>query len=281
MLEYRLYKFGEFLACSLPWSIAYKVGIFFSTLQFLLSKKDREAVINNLRIVLPDATNAEINKKAKEVFINFGLYLVEFLRFKSIDRNFVEKHFFIQGGEIIDEALKEGKGAILLTAHIGNWELGGMALALLGYKIMAIALDHKDVRINNFFKKRREAKGMEVVSLGVSVKKCFKALKDNKFVAVLGDRDFSNTNPSFSFLGRKKNIPRGPVVLSLRTGAPIIPIFVMREGLTNFKIECFPSMKVLNESEESEVMKKYIKIIEQQICKYPTQWLMFREFWRE
>lgn len=67
----------------------------------------------------------------------------------------------------------------------------------------------------------------------------------------------------------------------MRTGAPIIPIFIMRKGLNDFIAEIFPAINVLNESEESDVMKKYIKVIEKQIYKYPTQWLMFREFWKE
>ncbi len=177
MLNYLLYKIGEFLACSLPWQAAYRVGIFLANLQFLMSRKDREAVINNLRVILPNEKEPAIREKAKDVFRNFGLYLVEFFRFSKIGRAYVDNHFTISGKENLDAALKKGKGVVLLAAHMGNWELAGMSLSLLGYPLMVIALDHKNPKVNDFFKKRRQSKGIEVVSLGNSIKQCYKGLK--------------------------------------------------------------------------------------------------------
>ncbi|MDD5355811.1 MAG: lysophospholipid acyltransferase family protein [Candidatus Omnitrophica bacterium] len=281
MLNYLLYKFGEFLACIFPWGFAYKVGIFLANLQFLISRKDREAVINNLRVILPNEKEDVITEKAREVFVNFGLYLVEFFRFSKIDRAYVNKNFIISGKENIDSALKKGKGLIVLAAHIGNWELGGMALSLLGYPLMVIALDHKDPRINNFFKMRRQSKGIEVVSLGSSIKQCYRGLSNNKVVALLGDREFGKSGYSLDFLGKKKIIPRGAAVLALRTGAPLVPVFVTRQDLNQIKIECLPALDIPDKSSELDVIKKYAKIIEEYIYKYPSQWLMFREFWRE
>ena len=281
MIGYLPYKIGEFVTQSVPWKIAYKIGIFFAKLHFSLSKKDREVVMNNLRVILPKEDEVVIRKKAKEVFVNFGLYLVEFFRFSMIDRKYVESHFFIIGRENLDKAKEDGKGAILLTAHIGNWELAGMALSLLGYKLMVIALDHKNPKINDFFNKRRLNKGIEVVSLGASIKRCYKGLRNNKFVAILGDRDFSRTGYSLNFLGRKKKIPRGPAVLALRTGAPIIPVLVTRQGLDHLEIECLSPIEISKGTDEIGLMKKYLKIIEDRIYKIPSQWLMFREFWKE
>lgn len=281
MLDYLLYKIGEFLVISLPWGLAYKVGIFLADLQFIFSRKDREAVLSNLRFILPDEKEVIIRKKVREVFKNFALYLVEFFRSPDIDEVYVKSHFSLIGKENLENALSKGKGAILLTAHIGNWELGGIVLSMLGYPIMAIALDHKNSKVNDFFKRRRVGKGMEVISLGVSVKQCFRGLRDNKFVAILGDRDFSNSSYSLDFLGRKKNIPRGPAVLAQSTGSPIIPVFVIRQELGHFTIECLPPIEISNETSEIEIMKKCTKIIEDQIHKRPAQWLMFREFWRE
>lgn len=281
MLDYLLYKIGEFLVTSLPWGLAYRVGAFFADLQFRLSKKDREAVFANLRVIFPNEKEAIIRKKARDVFINFAFYLVEFFRSPGMDEVYIKDHFSLIGKENLENALTIGKGAILLTAHIGNFELGGMALSMLGYPIMAIALDHKNSKINDFFKQRRVNKGMEVVSLGASVKHCFRGLRDNKFVAILGDRDFSNSSYPLDLLGRKKNIPRGPAVLALSTGSPIVPVFVIRQGLGHFTIECLPPVGITKETSEIEIMKKCTKIIEEQIYKKPTQWLMFREFWKE
>lgn len=281
MLGYFLYRIGEFLACSFSLGTAYKISAFFANAQFLFSKKDRIAVMNNLSIILPHESKAEIRRKTREVFLNFGRYLAEFFRYKKINQDFLKERVICKGWEHVDASLQNGKGAILLTAHLGNWELGGMAFGILGYPIAAVALDHQDKRINDFFRIRREGKGVEIIPLGVAVRRCFKALKQNKLVAILGDRDFSNTGYSIHFLGREKKIPRGPAVLALHTGAPIVPVFVTRGTNNHITVECLPPITFSSDHNEIDVMRRYASIIEEQIRKYPTQWLMFREFWKE
>ena len=281
MIGYFIYKFGEFLASFFPLPIAYKIGKFFATLQFLVSKKDRRAVIGNLELILPEKEKTTAKKRAREVFVNFGLYLAEFFRYKKIDKNFIRSRVAFDGLEHVENCLKSGKGGILLTAHLGNWELGGMALGLLGYPIVAIALDHKNKKINEFFKVRRESKGVGNISLGLAIKQCFRALKQNKLVAILGDRDFSKSGYELDFLGKTKIIPRGPAVLALHLGSPIIPIFVIRQPNKHVVMRFLPPILFDTNTEEKELVRRYATIIEDHIRQYPTQWLMFREFWKE
>ena len=186
----------------------------------------------------------------------------------------------IKNREILDAALTQKKGVILLTAHIGNWELGGMALSLLGYPVLAIALDHKDHRVNKFFKNRRMTKGIEVVSLGKAGRVCFKALKHNKCVAIVGDRDFSDSGYVMDFCGKTKTIPRGPAMLSLKSGALIVPAFVIREKYNHLTLKLLPAIQTEGMNEK-QIMELCASIIESQIYAHPTQWLMFREFWNE
>ena len=281
MIGYFVYKLGEFLASLFPLPIAYKIGNFFATLQFLVSKKDRQAVIRNLELILPQEEKATAKKRAREVFVNFGLYLAEFFRYKKIDKNFVQSRVALEGLEHVEDCLKSGKGGILLTAHLGNWELGGMALGLLGYPIVAIALDHKNKKINEFFKVRRESKGVGNISLGLAIKQCFRALKQNKLVAILGDRDFSKSGYELDFLGKTKIIPRGPAVLALHLGSPIVPVFVIREPNKHVVMRFLQPILFDANTEEKELVRRYATIIEDHIRQYPTQWLMFREFWKE
>ena len=109
MLNYLLYRIGEALALSLPGPALYGLAKTVSTLQYLFSKQDRVAVRENLKAIFPDIDRRLLEKYTKGVFINFGLYLANFLRFKKIDLNYINKHLVIEGLEEVDKALARKK----------------------------------------------------------------------------------------------------------------------------------------------------------------------------
>ena len=280
MISYILYRMGYLFVTRLPLRCGYAIAIFFSNLKFYLSPRDRRAVIHNLICILPKEDDKKIYALAKDVFINFGKYLIEFFRFKYLKKDDLGKTVKIEGIEHVDESLKKGKGVIILAAHIGNWELGGVFMSLLGYPMLAVALPHRNRKVNALFNRQRERIGVEVVpSLGLAVRRIYSALKDNKMVALVGDRDFTNAGKKMPFLGREKSIPRGPAVLAMRTGASIVPGFVLRQRDDTHIIKFLKPLKT--EGSEEEIMRGYTQVIEQMIRQYPTQWLMFREFWKE
>jgi len=124
------------------------------------------------------------------MFRNFAKYLVDFFRFPLIDRAYISRYISIKNLKYIDESANMGKGVILLTAHLGNWELGGLVLGVLGYKIWAVALPHKNKKVNEFFNQQRESKGITVIEFGKAARTCLKVLKEKKLLALVGDRDF-------------------------------------------------------------------------------------------
>jgi len=283
MFKYFLYKFGQFLVNHLPLKVCYRISVFFSDLQYYFSPRDKRSVKNNLRIILPHAKNIDI--LAREVFENFGKYLADFFRMvkESREEDFFTKNTKTIHPEYLTEAMSLKKGGIILTAHLGNWEVGGMVLSKLGYPFVAIALPHKERPVNDLFNSQREAMGIMVVPTSVAIRRCIEALKKNGLVALLADRDFSQNGEVMDFLGRKAFIPRGPAVFSLKTGAPIIPAFFIREKDDTYRLifekPIYPSGRHDSVKDILAIMKKYVVVIEQKIRAYPTQWLMFREFW--
>ncbi|MDD5019723.1 MAG: lysophospholipid acyltransferase family protein [Candidatus Omnitrophica bacterium] len=280
MIAYVFYRIGYLLATLLPLRAAYGVAIALSYVKYYISPRDRKAVIGNLSKILPPQELDRIHSYAKQVFILFGKYLIEFFRFKYLKIEDIGKTVFVSGRENVDQALKRGKGVIVVAAHLDNWELGGVSMALLGYPFVAVALPHRHPLVNAFFNRQRERIGAEVVpSLGVAVRRIYKALRDNHMVALVGDRDFSGNGKLMDFLGAKKMIPRGPAALAIKTGAAIITGFVVRDEQDRHTIVFSPPFP--EGLTEDEYIETYTRAIEEQIRKNPTQWLMFREFWRE
>ena len=121
------------------------------------------------------------------------------------------------------------------------------------------------------------------IEFGASLRGCYKALKNNELLALLGDRDFSNNGLLVPFCGKPAIMPKGPAALSYRTGAAIVPSFITRNGDDTFTFAFEkPILPVTEDDEDSAikgVMEKYLPIIESYVKRYPGQWYVFRNFW--
>ena len=283
MLQYLFYKFGLFIIHTVPRSWSYRFAEFVARLHFRTSAQDRSAVIHNLQQIT--GRKDDLTDDARKVFVNFGHYLVDFfLMYKTVDCKFVEERVTVVNRHFVDEVAGRGKGGIMLTAHIGNWEMAAAVFDKLGHTVTAIALPHKNPKVNVLFNKQREAHGVVVVPTNVAVRRCVQALRHGKFIAVLGDRDFGTFGEPLDFLGRKTLIPKGAAFFACRTGAPIIPTFLTPDGdgyyTMTFLEPIFPPEGGADVPEADLVglMKRYVTVIEQKIKEAPTQWLVFREF---
>ena len=280
---YHLYLVGRFLANILPREISYLIAKFLAKLKFYFSKKDKKILFYNLSPVVNN--EKRIKKIVKQVLKNFALYLVDFFRFSKINKDFIKKYVKVKGLNFLGRLIREKKKIIAFTAHLGNYELGAALISLLGYRICAVALPHKDRRITRFFNHQRNLCGVEVVLAGIGIKHCFKALKEGKIVAFVGDRSFSSNGEEVRICGRRCFFPRGPIFLSLRTGAYILPSFLVRERKEKFYKLIFENPISPFEGERKKTEKELIQecalVLEKYIHRYPEQWYMFGKYWLE
>jgi KDO2-lipid IV(A) lauroyltransferase len=283
MLNYLLYRIGQFIALHLPLKLGYKLAVFISDVHYIFADKDRWAVKENLRVIFPEKSNTEIRSIRIKMFRNFAKYLVDFFRFEKIDEEYIKNNIRIENIRYFEEALSRGKGVIVLTAHLGNWELGGVVIALCGYPFWVVALPHKDKRVNNFFNSQRESKGIKVIPLGKAVRKSLDVLKENKILALVGDRDFTEKGVILDFFGKAALFPQGPAAFSLKTGASILPGFMLRNVDDTFTLRIEKPLEFKptgnKENDLRELITIYKIIFEDYIRKYPDQWYMFRRFW--
>ncbi|MBU1121752.1 MAG: lysophospholipid acyltransferase family protein [Candidatus Omnitrophica bacterium] len=282
---YYLFVLGKIVCVTCPRCLCYFFAKVVATVYFYLSKKDRESVKYN---IAPLVKAEELNFYARKVFINFAYYLVDFFRYSKLDQNFIRKYVKVEGAHFLEESLAKKKGVISLSAHLGNYELGGAVGALLGYPIYAVTLPHKDKRTNDFFNQQRRRVGMGVISTGVRVKQCFSILRQGNMIAFLGDKDFSgNAGVKTEMCSKIANIPRGAFYFAMKTGATIVPTFFVRE---NKKFYRFIFEKPIWESSDRKksvpedvqlaaIIKNYVTVVERYLSNYPDQWYMFEKYW--
>ena len=217
MISYWFYKISEAVALLIPLRLAYALAKILSGIYYIFAFRDRRMVTDNLKVIFPLKGDREIAVIRFRVFRNFAKYLVDFLRFKKLDKKYISEKVKIINMESVQEGLSRGNGVILLTAHLGNWELGGMVISQLGYSLLTVALAHKSPKVDRFFNDKRESKGMEVLPLGKAAKHCLRGLRNNRLLALVGDRDFTDKGRVTDFFGKPAILPEGAAVLSLQT----------------------------------------------------------------
>jgi KDO2-lipid IV(A) lauroyltransferase len=283
MCHYILYRIGEFLSLRLPPFLTSLLVRTLSYLQYLLSRQDRVSIRENLQAIFPGIDKKLLQKHTKDVFWNFGRYLYVFFRFKKLGLAYIKENVEIEGRHYIDEALSLGRGLIVVSAHIGNWELGGAILSLWGYPVSAITLTHKYKPVNDFFDSKRASMGLRAIPLDKAGRAVLAALSCNEIVCILGDRDYTRGGIVLDLFGLPAMIPKGPAVFSLRNKTPLLVGFLIQEDrgktrlIFNAPVRFTPAGDY--EKDVRMLTELYLRQIEDCVRKYPGQWLMFRRFW--
>ena len=191
----------------------------------------------------------------------------------------------------MDDALAAGTGAILVSAHLGNWELGGLGLADLGYPINVLTFREPDQRFNSDREQMRKERGIRFIYVDrddaspLAIVEAVNALRRNEVLAILGDRDGSSKTIRIDFFGRPTNIPVGAAYLALASGAPLIPVFVMLENGRYTTVMEEPIFFRGGHGQHGSAirsgMERLMTVFERYIRAYPDQWYNFYEFWDE
>lgn len=246
----------------------------------------REGVVANLRRIFAfqgrRLDSDELVREARLNFRYFSQYLFDFFAFsKPLTPDQLQRRMTIDHRAALDRAMAAGKGMLLLTAHLGNWELGGAAITGMGYPLRVIALPEPNPRVDRFFSERRSRRGMKVIPAGQAVRDVLRALQRREMVGVLADRDYTPRQDRVVFFGEPARLPRGPVWLAGHTGATILPGFMTYEegGRLRLRIRepLFPG-----DFEGPDAIRQAIaRLLEEEIGRTPHQWYMFRDLWRD
>lgn len=245
-----------------------------------LAKRRRMTGERNLMMAFPDMSPDQAHELCERVFENFGRSSADFLIGLDRTKEQIEETTTIEGVEHLDAALAKGKGAILLTAHFGNWERVAAWMVLSGYKLAVIARDADDQGVNALVNALREGPGTEVISRGRAARASIERLRRNEIVGILPDQNAREVY--IPFFGKPAGTVLGPGVLAERTGATVQPVFCHYVGEGRFHIRFLPHV-VPDEgfSVKGEGMMRAInRLLESVIREHPDQWLWFHDRWR-
>jgi KDO2-lipid IV(A) lauroyltransferase len=271
------YRLGFAGAGLFPRSVLYRVADGIGEASYLAYGEAARIVGANLRRVFPDLSDREIARMARKTFRNFARYLVDYGRFRALPPEKAGRVLAdLEGKEYMDAAFRDGRGVILVTGHIGNWELGGIFFGQRGVKINVATFPEGSARIDAIRERYRSAHRIHTILLDGSPfapLEMMAALRRGEIVAMLVDRWGKEEGVEAEFFGASRFFPEGPFALSRATGAWILPAFVVRQGEHYQGIAEEPF--VVEGEDTAPYARKMAEALERVIRRYPDQWYNF------
>lgn len=269
----------------LPLEWALWIGRCLGRLAFRVVSGRRRVVLKNLEVAFGlGKSPQELEEIARKTFSNLGMTLVEFLRMPRLGMGYYNQYIRVEGWEHLDRALEEGKGVIALTFHFGNWEMPGLGAAFFGYPIVALAQRISNPWVDHYVRRTRKATGVTILPKRRVSQQVINHLRQGKIVAIFVDqRERKKSQVMVDFFGKKAPTTPSPVVFSLRTGAPMIPLFTVREDNSHHRViigePLVPETTGETERDLEINTETYTRILESMIRKYPDQYFWLHNRW--
>ncbi|MGE5197371.1 MAG: lysophospholipid acyltransferase family protein [Deltaproteobacteria bacterium] len=257
------------------------------SLAYRFAVKQRNIAMESLSIAFEgQKTRQQMEQIARDCFILMAKSGTELI-FLMDRPQLLKQKVAIRGKEHLERAISQGKGVILVSAHFGNFPLLLARLSVDGYKVAGIMRNMRDARVEKIFRAKRERFKIKTIysqPRKVCVETTIKLLRGNGIVFIPIDQNFGSGGVFVDFFGRKAATATGPVVLAQRTGASIIPCFIIRQRDNAHEIIFEPALDLKKAQTPEEIVAVNIQeltcIIESYIRRYPAEWGWIHKRWK-
>jgi KDO2-lipid IV(A) lauroyltransferase len=269
---------------ALPHRAARPLGAALGSLGRRLDRRHPRVARYNLETVMPELGPDERQRLIGRCFRHFGAELVDTVSLGRFDPTGICKRLTLEGWEHLEAAEGYGRGTLVVSAHLGNWELVGYALALYKGPTHVVARPTRNPLVERDLRRFRERFGNRTIYKRGAARRMLSALRRGERVAyVIDQRVHPNEGIETPFLGRPSFSSPLLARLSLRTGAPVVPMFAYPEPPDRFDVVVHPPI-LPDESGDDPVREmtvRYLRVVEEAIRRRPEMWLWMHERWRK
>lgn len=272
----------------LPLKISFMIARTLSNASLNFLKKQRHTILGNMDVAFGTKMSEEEKMvAAREAMTNMLKGYFETFYMASHFRKKIDDIVSIEGREHLDQALASGKGVIALSAHFGNFTILGAVMAREKYPFYTVIRDPKSKHVAKIFGKLRASMGQKWIAAQprrVCLKKMLKCLRNNQIVCLITDENKRRGGVNVDFFGHNSPTATGPAVLSLRTGAAIVPMFIIRQKDDTHKVIIEPALEFNLTGNQAEdihhITSIFTERVEFYIKSYPTQWFWLNRRWK-
>lgn len=244
----------------------------------------RRAASNMRQVLGPATPDREVRRMTRSAFINYARYMVDLVRLPHLDLDELMRNVTLHGRENVDKAFSQGRGVVIVTGHIGSWDLAGAVFVGLGPTVNVLTDTLQPARWNERVQRIRSHVGMRAIPIEAGPRPMLAALRRKEGLAVLIDKPLSEDGVVVNFFGRATRVPSGAATLALRTGALILPAALVHAragvGYVGYIGEPMTVPGGRRSASDVQALTQRIMIwLEDVIRQYPDQWYMFRPMW--
>jgi Kdo2-lipid IVA lauroyltransferase/acyltransferase len=284
LLQYAFLRLLLLPLSRLSWSGIRRLGRALGLFTFEVLRIRRRVALENLSYAFPEWSASRRLEVARECYRQFGITFLELCRFPALPCQEVISRVLFPDLTPFARARDEGRGAVLLTGHLGNWELAGAALPTLGFPTWALVGPQRNRRVDAFITRAREATGMRVLRADAGLRPILRALRANEFVAFLSDQDAGRDGVFLPFLGRPASTPLGPVRFARMAGCPMIVAYAVRQADGRCLVEMPTPVRVRTDlppdEAELEATGQAMAHLENVVRRHPEQWFWMHRRWK-
>ncbi|HEC78723.1 MAG TPA: hypothetical protein ENI34_06230 [candidate division WOR-3 bacterium] len=277
----RLQKCGVALVRILPFKLADRIAGLLGLVFCYFAGEKRNYIRKNLQYIFSDQKieSEMFCYYIKRTFMNFARTMVDFFRLDFIGK----EDFDVEGVGIYhaSEALKMKRGCVLLTLHLGNWDYAGAYLAAQGLAVSAL-VEETEPEMFALYTKHRERTGMKTFPVSRSAFAFLDAIKNNRILAVLADRDIQKNGLTVDFFTGKRKIPRGLAEIIVKKKIPVVFAYMALNPPTKrHRYIGVIEPPFVFEGGVEDFNRLMVKKFESIIRRYPDQWFVFHPEWIE
>lgn len=246
----------------------------------------RDALVDNLRAVFPHESDAQLRQRAYRTCHTYTDDWMDFMRSLSWSREKVLERFSYERADRLRDALALGRGALLVTGHYGNWEAGAVLMKALQIPLTVVAMPEPDPTVNAIRHRVRNELQADTVEVRQSLDTALqirRRLAEGRVVAMLTDRHVDRDRVPVTMFGRQAHFLGAPAMLAYLTGAPLVPIFLTREGRGRFRVRPQEPILLDRTADRDEQVRRAAQrvatLLEREIATRPECWYQFYRYW--
>jgi phosphatidylinositol dimannoside acyltransferase len=284
MIQFRAFRTMQWLVERLPRRLGYALAVLVARFAFVFARAARARLEANLRIVQPDLAGGRLRDLVWHNFRNHSKAYADLMRLPVARVEDLRSLLHVEGIEHLEAARARGRGVLVVSAHMGSWEIAAAIWSATVAPVSLFAEELEPRELYEWYRRTRARLGISVLPLTRSgLRQVLQALDNEEMVVTAIDRDILGTGIMVDFFGRPARIPDGPAAIALRKGTPLLPVAVLRLPDDTFQAVGYPPIFAEATGDRAadirRVTGELVTRLEELIRAHPDQWHMPHQIW--